>query len=102
MLIKKIVQVSDKVWCFEESRLTPGELEPTVHSQIFRMGDVDVREPVDAEEFNLRMCFRAIPNVLAISMFFKNLSKGVNHFSLVENTFEKRGGSTWGEWYADW
>ena len=66
------------------------------------MGNIDVREPVDAHEFALRMAFREIPNVLSFSMFFKNLKKGVNHFSLVENSFVKRGGYTWSEWYKDW
>ena len=58
VLIRKLVQTSDKVWCFEESRITPYEKEgglPSIHTSLHRLGWVDINEKLDAKEAALRL-----------------------------------------------
>ena len=51
MLIRKLVKVNEKTWCFEEVRVTPTEgKQPVVHSQLFRVKGFDLREKLDGEE----------------------------------------------------
>ena len=50
IIIRKLVQTSDKVWAFEEATVTPGGEEgvkPTVHTTLHRLGNVDINEKVD-------------------------------------------------------
>jgi hypothetical protein len=47
LLVRKLVRVSEKTFCYEELRVTPGEKKiPTVHSQIYRVGGFDLHENV--------------------------------------------------------
>ena len=45
VLVRKLVQTSDKTWCFEESRITPSDMDgaqPTVHTTLHRLGNIDI------------------------------------------------------------
>ena len=47
VLVRKLVQTSEKVWCFEESRISAPATEggiPTVHTTLHRLGATDVNE----------------------------------------------------------
>jgi len=50
ILIRKIVKINNGTYCLEESRVTPtlgDPTHPTVHSQVFRLGGIDVKEHLD-------------------------------------------------------
>ena len=70
-LIRKLVQVNNSTYCYEETRITPGEKEPTVHTQLFRIKDFDLKEKLDPEEIQIRGAFRPLPNVMGFSLFYK-------------------------------
>ncbi len=36
-LVRKLVQVNKNTYCYEETRITPGEKNPTVHTQLYRI-----------------------------------------------------------------
>ena len=46
VLIRKLVQTSDNVWCFEEARITPSDKggNPSVHTTLHRLGWFDINE----------------------------------------------------------
>ena len=98
-LIRKVVKVSPTTFCYEEVRITPGESKPTVHSQLFRVKDFNLHEYLSPEELQIRGAFRAMPNVMGFSLFFRGLNKGGTHLSIIENTLNKRAGGTWTEWF---
>ena len=53
VLVRKLVQTSDKVWCFEESRISPPKEDggfPTVHTTLHRLGWIDLNEKLDIIE----------------------------------------------------
>ena len=104
VLIRKLVQTSDNVWCFEESRVTPSEIEngqPTVHSTLHRLGGIDLNESLDETEYNFRLTFRSMPNVIGASLFSRALSGRSGHFSIVEATMAKQSDYRWAEWVRD-
>ena len=100
-LIRKLIQVNKNTYCYEETRITPGEKSPTVHTQLFRIKDFDLKEHLTPEEIQIRGAFRPMPNVMGFSLFYKSLKSGGNHFSIVENTLWKRAGGSWTEWFQD-
>merc|ERR1712159_753508 len=92
VLARKLVQTSGNTWCFEESRVTPSEIDgaqPTVHTTLHRLGNVDIKENIDTEENNFRLHFRPMPNVVGSSLFSRALSARSGHFSIIEATVEK-------------
>ena len=98
-LIRKLVQVNTNTYCYEETRITPGEKNPIVHTQLFRIRDFDLHEHLSPEELQIRGTFRPLPNVMGFSLFYKPLlQSGGSHFTIVENTLLKLGSGTWLEW----
>lgn len=101
-LVRKIVQVNPTTYCYEETRITPGEKDPIVHTQLYRIKDFDLHEKLDPEEIQIRGAFRPMPNVMGFSLFYRPLLKiGGNHFSIVENSLWKKAGGSWLEYYQD-
>ena len=49
-LIRKIVQVNKSTFCFEETRITPGEKNPIVHTQLYRVKDFDMNVKLSPQE----------------------------------------------------
>jgi hypothetical protein len=50
------------------------------------------------EEIQIRGAFRPLPNVLGFSLFSKYTNMG-NHFTITENTLNKKANYTWTEWF---
>ena len=104
VLVRKLVQTSEKVWCFEESRISPSATEgavPTVHTTLHRLGEINVNEALTEEELTIRLGYRAMPNVIGFSMFtraYENATRG--SYSIVENTLAKKG-DRWSTWFRD-
>ena len=71
VLVRKLVQTSENVWCLEEARITPGTegSQPTVHTTMHRLGQFDIQEPIDEKEWNFRLCYKATPSVVGFSLF---------------------------------
>ena len=103
VLVRKLVQVNNNTYCYEETRITPTDQRvPTVHTQLFRIGDFDLHEELTPEELSIRGRFRPLPNVLGYSLFYKQLSSfGFPHMSIVENSLWKQAGGTIREWLRD-
>ncbi len=100
-LIRKLVQVSPTTYCYEETRITPTESAPQVHTQLYRIKGFDANEELTPEEIQIRGAFRPLPNVLGFSLFSKKLASGSSHFSIVENALWKKAQGTWLEWFQD-
>ena len=100
-LVRKLVQVNNNTYCYEEIRITPGEKSPQVHTQLLRIRDFDLHEKLTPEELQIRGAYRPIPNVMGFSLFYKALTKGGIHLSIVENTLWKQAGGTYREWIRD-
>jgi hypothetical protein len=100
-LVRKLVQVNTNTYCYEEIRITPGEKTPTLHTQLFRIRDFDLHESLSPEELRIRGQFRPVPNVMGFSLFYKGLTRGGIHLSIVENTLWKQAGGTYREWIRD-
>jgi hypothetical protein len=79
-------------------RITPGQKKPTVHTLLYRIKDFDIKEDLSPEELQIRGAFRPMPNVMGFSLFSKRTPIG-NHFSIVENTLNKKAAGTWTEWF---
>ena len=101
VLIRKLLQISDRTYAYEETRITRVEgKSPTVHSTIYRIRGFDLDEKLDPQEITIRGAFRPMPNVLGFSLYYRQMKSGARHFSVVENALFKTGG-TWFEWFSD-
>ena len=60
-----------------------------------------MHEVVSSEELQIRGKHRGLPNVIGFSSFYKRTPESGLHFSVVENSFDKAAGCTWGEWFND-
>ena len=103
VLIRKLVQTSENVWAFEESRITAaaneGEL-PSVHTTLHRLGGVNLAEHVSEEELAIRLQYRSIPNVVGFSLFTRPWAgKSGSSWSLVENTHTTQARYRWTTWW---
>jgi hypothetical protein len=49
-LIRKLIQVNKNTYCYEETRITPGESNPIVHTQLYRIKDFNLNEHLTPEE----------------------------------------------------
>ena len=88
VLIRKVVQTSDRVWCFEETRVTPNNEggKPTVHTTMHRLGHLDLNENCSDKELMIRATHRATPNIIGFSLFMRPyLSGSGSSFTIVEN-----------------
>ena len=105
VLVRKLVQTSDKTWCFEEARITPSETEggnPTVHTTLHRLGWLNINEPLSDQELSTRLAYRAVPNVIGFSLFMKPYASGSSSsFTIVENSLIKGNNYRWAEWFKD-
>lgn len=83
--------------------MTPGENKPTVHTQLYRIKDFDLREKLTPEEIQIRGAFRPMPNAMGFSLYYRELKnyKRNSHFSIIENTLLKKASGTWTEWLQD-
>ena len=99
VLIRKALQINGKTWAFEETRVSPAEVEggkPTVHSKAVRLSHLDLNENISDRELYLRSTFRPISNIIGISLFHKSGS-----FFVTENSFAKLSYYRWSEWLKD-
>jgi len=104
LLVRKLVQVNDSTWGYEEVTISknsdPAHAEDVskavVHSRLSRMGNVDLFEVCSEQEKAIRQKHRPHTNLLAYSMY----SRG-SHFSIVENSLWKASGWTWMETFRD-
>ena len=58
VLVRKLVQTSDNIWCIEEARFTPSEKEgasPIVHTTMSRLGWFNINEKVSDYEYAMRI-----------------------------------------------
>ena len=106
VLIRKLVQTSDKVWAFEEARITPSETEgaqPTIHTTLHRLGWQDINEELTEMELSTRLQYRSVPNVIGFSLFSRAWSTpgSTAHYSIVENSLSKKSAYRWSEWFRD-
>ncbi|CDW79356.1 UNKNOWN [Stylonychia lemnae] len=103
VLIRKIVQVSDSTYCYEESRISASENthEPTVHTQLIRLKGFNLKEHVDDYELNLRGKYKPIPNLLGFSLYYRDPKEAVPHVSVIENTLNKIKADSWIEFFQD-
>tara|TARA_B110000305_G_C18989922_1_gene425636 strand:+ start:37 stop:534 length:498 start_codon:yes stop_codon:yes gene_type:complete len=105
VLVRKLVQISDNKWAFEEARITPSETEggnPTVHTTLHRLGWFNINEPLTEKELAMRLQYRAVPNVIGFSMFLRPYASGSrSSFTIVENSLIKGNNYRWAEWFRD-
>lgn len=102
VLIRKIVQINENTYCYEETRITPTEKSPSVHTHLYRVKDFDLKEDLTPEETQIRGAFRPLPNVIGFSRYYRDYASWYgSHFSIVENTLYKSAGGTWLEWFQD-
>ena len=105
VLIRKLVQTSDRVWCFEEATVTPNADggQPSVHTTLYRLGSFDICEDIAEKELAYRLAYRSMPNAVGFSLFTRRWnadSKGTS-FSIVENSLNKKSKIRWAEWFRD-
>ena len=100
-LVRKLVKVGS-TYCYEETRITPQQdkKDPSVHIQLFRVKDFDLKESLTPQELQLRGLFRPVPNVMGYSIYYRDGTAKTRSATLVENTLTKNGG-TWLEWFQD-
>ena len=106
VLVRKLVQTSDKVWCFEESRISPPKEDgalPIVHTTLHRLGWIDINEKLDISEASIRLQYWPVPNVIGFSLFSRpyETSKKSASFTIVENSLLKKSKFRWVEWLRD-
>mmetsp|Transcript_7081 Transcript_7081/g.11930 ORF Transcript_7081/g.11930 Transcript_7081/m.11930 type:complete len:166 (-) Transcript_7081:158-655(-) len=105
VLVKKLVKISDNTWCLEHSTIEAGEKEgsqPTVHTQMFRLGAFDIEENITAKELHLRLLYRPMPNLLSFQLFSRASQSGRSGlFQVIENSFFKASEYRWSEWLKD-
>ena len=99
VLIRKVIQIGDKTWAFEESRVSPAETEggkPTVHTQVTRLGHLDLNESLSNDELFIRLMHRPMPNIISFSLFSRAPAKGgASYFQIVENSLFKASYYRW-------
>ena len=104
VLIRKLVQTSENVWCFEESRISQSVDggQPTVHTTLHRLGQFDIQEDLDEKEFRTRLLYRPMPSVVGFSLFNKSWAGAKRGtVTIVENTLTKSSKIRWSEWFQD-
>ena len=74
---------------------------PKVHTTMTNMEGFNLKEDVSPEELSFRSRFRAMPNCIGFSLYYRKTALGSNHFSIVVNSLWKTSGSSWGQWWAD-
>lgn len=102
VLLRKIVQIGENTYAYEETRITPNPKEPKcpeVHTQMNKIHDFDFKEDVSAKELQYRGKFGIHPNVLGFSMYYRHAANGQNHFSIVENSLYKASETSWAQWW---
>ena len=69
VLVRKLVQTSDKIWCFEEARITAGEegSAPSIHTTVHRLGWFNINEDLPDAELSMRLQYRSVPNIIGFS-----------------------------------
>ncbi len=102
VLIRKVVQVNETTYGYEEVTITKREADrPSVHSKLTRIGNWDMQEFISVQENKIRRKHQYLPNILSFSMYYRLTEAGKKHWSLVENSMQKSSGWTWGEAWKD-
>lgn len=100
VLIRKIIQINETTYGYEETRITKNaEGKPSVHSQVSKLHGWNLHEQVSNQEAIMRAMHRALPNVIGFSLYYRKTTSGINHLSVVENTLWKASQISWGEWW---
>eukprot|EP00347_Sterkiella_histriomuscorum_P013219 403365551 len=102
VLLKKLIQVSNSTYCYEETTITPVEgKSPSVHTKIYRLKNFDLHENVEPLEANYRNMYRPLPHAMGFSLYFRDCKETLGHMSIVENTLFKPASGTWSERFQD-
>ena len=101
MLIRKIVQVNENKYGYEETRISSnGDGQaPSVHSQVTMLSLFDLHEKVGVYEDRIRRIHRPIPHVVGFSLYFRKNQGASAHLSITENTLWKASEESWAEWW---
>ena len=101
LLIRKIVQLNDKTYAYEETRINRNNHDghPSVHTTMYKIAGFDLKEHITPKEWTIRALHRPMPNILGYSLYYRKTHAGLNHLSIVENSLWKTSGSTWSEWW---
>ena len=84
MMVRKVIRVNEDKYFYEVSKINPRD--NSVHSQLSYLGNYKLPERVDRKEWNIRQFFRPTPSLIGFSTYWKKLSNGSNHYSVVEGT----------------
>ena len=95
MLVRKLVQIGIGSYAYEETRVNRKD-GGSVHTTLTKVHGFDLNEKVSNHELNIRGMHRAMPNVLAYSLYFR---PSAGHLSIVENSLWKTSGTTWSDWW---
>ena len=119
VLIKRVNQIGDGKWAYEEVTLSKDsdtETEPTVHSTMHKIALWDLYRKFDAREEALQRNFKPRPCVTSFSLFYTKTGEKWNplfwlpswalgmqggQYTIVENSFVKTGEITWNEWWQN-
>ena len=102
VLVRKIIELRDGKYAYEETTITPTEQGvPSVHSTAYKVHMWDLKEEITKKELNTRLLFRPQPNCVGFSLYYRKTEGGTNHLSIVENTLWKPS-TTWTQWWNDW
>ena len=104
VLVRKIFQIGEKSYAYEETTVTPNKvvpISPSVHTIMTKIHDWDMKEDVSTEELVYRFKYQVSPTLIGFSMYYRKAASGANHFSIVENTMWKASSVTWAQWWSD-
>ena len=73
VLIRKIVNISDGQYAYEETRISkdPERPNPRVHTTISKLNGFDLKEHLSNRELSTRGKFRPLPNVVGFSLYYR-------------------------------
>ena len=102
LLVRKVVQINDGAFVYEESTISKRENDkPAVHTQIMRISNWNLYEFVSAQERAVRAKHWASQNFLAFSLYYRKTDSNARHWSIVENSMLKGNGWTWLDAFKD-
>ncbi len=68
VLIRKIIQINETTYAYEETRISRDQ---TVHTTLTKIAGFDMNEKLHVSEIALRNSHRAMPNVIGFSLYFR-------------------------------
>lgn len=119
LLIKRVNQVADGKWAYEEIRMGREDSKsvPTLHATMHRLHYWDLYSKFDPREESVKRIFRASPTVVSFSLFYNQVGDhprnpalsltsmlfgghGVQ-YTIVENILHKESQLGFREWFND-